>query len=294
MRLALLSAVVLCAWGCSSPPLIQDGGTPPDGGPHLLVDGGTDAGQDAGVDAGTDGGTDAGDGGLDGGPQALSCAVSAQDCDAGASCLFVEAGAKTACFSGACDLLRQDCGDKEKCDYATDDAGVTARACVPAGDAGVGERCPTLESPDGCRPGLVCVDSGDDAGTGLCERYCYADSDCAPDARCEELLRLDGTEEMPSLCVTIPPCDLLAQDCAEGTACYIGPTRPGCYPEGSVAVGGTCRVSSDCVQGAVCAQDGEGALTCRSLCGTAGAPACASGSCTPIQSPAPAGVGVCL
>jgi hypothetical protein len=270
--------------------LIQDGGTHPDGGPNVLSDGGRDAGWDAGHDAGPD----AGDGGPDAGPQAFSCAVAAQDCDGGQSCLFEENGAKTACFSGACDLLGQDCGEGQKCDYATDDAGVTARACVPAGDAGVGEPCPTLDSPEGCRPGLVCVDSGADAGTGVCARYCYADSDCAQDARCEELLRLEGTTEMPSLCVTLPRCDLLQQDCAAGSACYIGPTRPGCYPEGPVAVGGTCRVSSDCVKGAVCAQDGEGALTCRSLCGTSGAPACQSGSCTAMEAPAPAGVGVCL
>jgi hypothetical protein len=243
------------------------------------------------TDAGTDGGSEP-----DGGPPpAFTCAVAAQDCDGGQSCLYVQGGPTTACRAGACDLLRQDCADGELCGYRTDDAGVTARACLPAGSAEEGEPCPTRESPNGCAKGLICVDGEGDAGTGVCARLCYADSDCAAPASCEELLTLSGTPETPTLCVTLPACDLFAQDCsAAGAACYIGRSRPSCYPEGSVAMGGVCRRSSDCVKGAACAQDGQGQMTCRPLCTTDGSHPCATGSCAAAQSPAPEGVGVCL
>lgn len=282
MRRAPFVLLPLCFWACTAQPPRLDGGVPADGGPRIVVDGGEDAGADGGRDAG------------DAGPLPFACSVAAQDCDGGQRCLLVDGGPQTACLDGACDLVRQDCGAGLKCDYRVDDAGVAARACVPAGSAAEGEPCPTVADPDGCQPGAVCVDSGDDAGTGVCARLCNVDPDCPSEETCDTVLTLEGTAETPGLCTTLAGCDLFAQDCAAGMACYLGRARPGCYPEGRVALGGGCEASSDCVKGAACAQDAEGRRTCRPLCGTSGTPACASGTCEAAQAPAPAGVGVCL
>ena len=286
MRRLLLLLIPLSIWACKSTPTPPDGGAPADGGPHFVTDAGPDAGRDAGPDAG--------DGGPDGGPHALACSVVAQDCDAGASCLYVDGGPQTACLTGACDLLRQDCGGDQKCDYRRDDAGTTARACVAVGTAKEGEPCPTVEDPAGCAAGLLCVDAPGDAGTGVCGRLCNADPDCAPGQTCEERVGLDGTAETPSLCVALTPCDLFTQDCPTGSACYVGPSRPSCYPVGHVPLGGACAVSNDCGKGLVCAQDNQGALTCHALCETDGNTACVQGTCQAAQAPVPDGVGVCL
>jgi hypothetical protein len=235
--------------------------------------------QDAGADAGPDAGPP-------------SCAPDRQDCAAGESCLWVDGGVATACLAGTCDLIRQDCAAGQKCTYATD-AGVTARACMTEGSGEEGQRCPSASDPNGCKKGLLCVDPSGDGGTGVCMRLCYSDSNCTAPATCEEVLALEGTRETPTLCVALTACDLFAQSCGAGQACYLGHRQPVCYPQGSVAVGGSCTFSSDCVKGAQCAgESGHG--VCRQLCGTSGSPACSSGTCVPAQAPAPSGVGVCM
>ena len=281
LPLAIAAALVV-AVSCSksTPP------PPPDGGTRQ--DAGQDAGSDAGTDAGSDAGSDAGDSGTpDAGP--WSCTVPAQDCDAG-SCLFADGGPGTACFVGACDLVGQDCASGEKCSYQSD-GGVTYRACLTEGTANEGEACPTAQSPNGCVKGLICVAPGD-GGSGVCERFCYADSDCPSPETCEGVLTFAGTPESPSLCVTLQECDLLQQNCPDGQGCYLDLHHDGgaCLEEGSSPVGGPCSRSNDCVKGAAC--DGTG--TCRQLCGTSGTQACQSGTCEPASAPAPSGVGLCL
>lgn len=276
MRRALLIVVPMCWLACKAGTTGAVPGSIRDGGPDLRRDAGTD-------------------GGDDGGPEAFSCSVAAQDCDAGVSCLSVDGGPGTACLEGACDLVKQDCDAGSQCTYRTDDAGVTARACLPEGSADEGQPCPTEADPYGCKKGLLCIDSGDDAGTGVCARLCDADTDCTAPATCDEVLTLAGTVETPTLCIALPSCDLFAQDCSgSGSACYIGRSHPRCHPAGMVPVDGACEISSDCVKGAACAHDGTGHLRCRPMCGTSGSPVCISGTCTPAQSPAPAGVGICL
>ena len=261
-----LAVALVVVFSCSKSNPPPDGGTLPDGGT-------SDGGQ--------------GDGGPDAGPG--SCTVPSQDCDAG-SCLFADGGPSTACFEGACDLVRQDCNAGEKCSYQ-EDGGVTFRACLAEGTANEGEACPTAQSPNGCAKGLICVAPGD-GGAGVCQKLCYADSDCGSPETCEGVLAFSGTSESPSLCVNLTECDLLAQDCPAGEGCYLDLHHDGgaCLAEGSSPVGGSCTRSNDCVKGAAC--DGTG--TCRQLCGTAGSPACTSGTCTPASAPAPSGVGLCL
>jgi predicted small lipoprotein YifL len=268
--LAVVCALVAC--GAPRPPL-----PPPDASTPV------DAGQDAGVDAG---------GEVDAGDPAQACDVAAQDCEAGALCLPFQDGARagTACFMGGCDLLDGGCALVHKCAYAPVDGGGTERRCVAAGDDETGAPCTGTAVSDTCVAGNICLPQvAQDGGVeNACRRFCYRDGDCGEGQLCFGSVELDGTVERPRVCEDT--CDLLVQDCPAGRACYPGPLAPGCYPAGTMAVGGACTWSDECVPGAACTAQGS----CVALCGTDGSHPCAQGSCTPLSLPNATGVGACF
>jgi hypothetical protein len=116
-----------------------------------------------------------------------------------------------------------------------------------------------------------------------CRKFCYADSDCAPDY-CA--IAISGTQ----LHVCAQQCQVLeSSSCSvPGEACYLGSTLSGrttqqCSTAGSIAVGGACTYANDCVPGAICIipsdpDAGPGGV-CRQTCDLRGVDAGASPAC---------------
>ncbi|MFZ5470527.1 MAG: hypothetical protein ACOZIN_13910 [Myxococcota bacterium] len=249
------------------------------------TDGGDAGSPPANEDAGSDAGSRPDD----------QCSLSMQACDAGQSCLLTaleDGGQATRCAGGACDLVLQNCPVGEKCTYVSD-AGGFERGCAPEGTADEGSPCTGTPSSNTCRAGLVCAlrelpDGGVDTA---CARFCNTTAQCTSPKLCNVVLTLAGTAERPTLCGDPPPsCDLFAQDCQRlNDACYPSGSVAACFPEGTLGDGEACVYSNDCVKGSACTGGGNG-FTCRPLCGTGGAPACASGTCVSLLGFADVGV----
>ncbi|MDY7229616.1 hypothetical protein [Hyalangium rubrum] len=254
-----------------------------------------------GTDAGTrDGGSrPEEDAGHEPVPSPFTCEVSRQrGCDAGQSCLFrqlEDGGTGSQCFGGACDPVRQDCPDGQRCTYVRGDGG-TWRECVAEGTADEGAPCQLGASEplgiDTCKKGLFCTDVAlADGGTGFqCARLCHDTASCAAPRECNEVLRLPGTVELPLICgAPSQRCDLLAQDCESPLSCYPTTDSALCASTGNLSEGATCEFSNQCARGSACVRTGEG-LTCRPICRyPSGQPGCARGTCQPLQSNADAG-----
>ncbi|RJS18773.1 hypothetical protein DRW03_24225 [Corallococcus sp. H22C18031201] len=255
-----------------------------------------DSGQPSGPgrDAG-DGGSPLPDGGLNTTPSDFTCNVAKQEgCGAGTTCLFAQladGGTGSRCFAGACDAVRQDCPAGQRCTYATTSAGVTQRQCVAEGTTDEGGACtmsPDVSGPsfDTCKKGLFCKDEAlTDGGTGFfCRRLCDANTQCSAGTECNTVLRLQGTLELPLLCgPPARPCDALGQDCAAPLACYPSTQGPVCASRGTLSEGAACDFSNQCAPGSTCVRSGT-ELLCRPLCRfPTGSPACASGTCRPVD-----------
>lgn len=265
-------------------------------------DGHGGSGNDSGVaDAGPDGG-----GGDGGGPDAgePGCDVARQQgCDAGSLCLrsvASEGGQGGRCFPGECDPVAQDCPSGQKCTYVRQ-GDVASRRCVPDGTVTEGGACVSTTTPEGefhdtCKAGLYCVDQpASDGGTAFaCSRFCHGSEQCTAPRDCVEVLRFNGSDELPRVCGEPgPKCDPLAQNCASALGCYPSPqSGPVCVTAGSLEDGSPCTYSNDCRPGSACVKDGAG-LVCRRLCRSpSGEPACATGHCEPLQDFP--GVGACV
>ncbi|QRO01321.1 hypothetical protein JRI60_20990 [Archangium violaceum] len=268
----------------------NDSGTLADGGPGAKNDGG--------------GGTpDSGDG--DAGEVLSGCDVARQQgCDAGSLCLrgFLEDGGQgNRCFpADECDLVAQNCPEGDKCTYVRQGS-TTSRRCVRDQMVEEGGACQSTATPEGhfhdtCKAGLYCTDqtAADGGTTFTCQRFCYGSAQCTAPRDCIEVLRFEGSDELPRVCGEPgPKCDLLAQGCASSLGCYPS-TRSGpvCVPAGTVENGAPCTYSNDCRPGSACVRDGAG-LVCRALCRTpSGTPGCESGRCEPLQDFP--GVGACV
>ena len=276
------------------------GGGTADGG------GGGDAGTST-RDGGSDGGsTDNPDAGGDGGEEESGCNVSLQrGCDAGALCLrgLEDGGQGNQCFPGECGLVEQDCPTGSKCTYVLRGS-VTQRRCMPltASPVAEGASCQSQETPEGdfydtCDKGLYCTDrrGSDGSTTFTCQRFCYANAQCAAPRECLDVLSFTGSRELPRVCgESGPGCDLLAQGCGGSLGCYPSTRTSGavCVSAGTVADGAACTYSNDCRAGSACVKEGAGQV-CRRLCRSpSGTPTCTSGRCEPLQDFT--GVGACV
>lgn len=265
----------LAAGACTS-------ATPPKGG--AATDGGGDS-SDGGPGP-TDGGGAIADGGqpADGGPAdaglplSLGCDVASQDCGVdGGSCLWTSAtpdgGLGTACFAGACDVVKQDCPQGRQCTYVLNGT-VASRACVAEGQKDAGESCSPGTLAQSCMTGLVCVGSQGGADP-RCVRYCYRDADCPSGDACLGTISIAGTLEVPLYCR--PPyakCDLAAQNCqVQGEGCYPSTVGNVCLPAGSGAVGQPCNglIPNECVRAALCGRPPSATQdTCLAICANPG------------------------
>lgn len=261
---------------------VKDGGEPPPPPP----DGG--------------GGTDAGY------VSSFTCDVSGQlGCATGESCFYTDlqdGGTGSACFAGACDVVRQDCPSGQRCTYGVAN-GARSRMCVQDGASNEGDPCSLsggsgAQTFDTCKKGLYCIDTsgGEGAPTFQCQRFCHATAQCGAARECNEVLRLSDTGERPLVCgEPSPKCDLLAQDCASPLGCYPSET-PGaavCTGIGPRADGQACDFSNQCARGSACVGSGTPRV-CRPLCRTSsGGPGCASGTTCQALTDYP-GVGACV
>lgn len=253
---------------------------------------------------GTDGGTQpTEDGGLVPGNSDFACDVARQrGCGTGQSCFFYQlgdGGTGSGCFGGACDPVEQNCPGGQRCTYARGDGG-TFRACVAEGTKNENEPCQLASAEplgiDTCKKGLFCVDMPRPDGGAVfqCGRLCHGTDSCTTPLECNEVLRLNGTTELPLFCgAPSQRCDLLTQNCEGPLSCYPANGNALCATTGNLAEGSPCEFSNQCARGSACVRTGT-VLTCRPLCRLpSGQPGCPAGRrCEALQGIP--GAGACI
>ena len=171
--------------------------------------------------------------------------------------------------AGECDLFLQNCDPGEAC-YPTE----TEPECYSAGFKPEGGEC---NYANDCQEGLLCIGSDN-----RCHVMCSVDNSVDP--KCSDCASGHSSPlaGQANLGVCTPPpddCDLFAQDCREGLACYPDSTGVGsCLTAGGTAAGAACTSGNECVPGTVCADD-----KCLHLCDRA-APNCPAEvpNCAPV------------
>jgi len=266
MRLALLVAIALGAFGCGSENPQTDVGRIDGGGgdggdldtsgldaPALDTSGlDAPAADTAGLDAP---GTDAS--GADGGLVSMPCVA-----------------------TGACDPFDPtSCSDGESCRL-----GATGTECMALFStvAAAGEVC---TRSDGCEPGTLCLDFGEGF---VCHLMCPDGSIgfCGAGQACGGGLG----DTCVRVCRPTPvPCDIYAQDCVDPElACVLvthadtGERYTGCRPPGPLTEGETCGTGvGTCERGLVCIRV-TGVSSCRSVCSDDGPDCTAPQACTGV------------
>ncbi|KIG13856.1 hypothetical protein DB30_07511 [Enhygromyxa salina] len=176
---------------------------------------------------------------------------------------------------GACDPLKQDCSNGEKCvPYASSGSTWDAFKCVPTlGNQATGEACTyagPIEATDDCDDQSYCwnVMDVDGEGVGTCHAFCTGTWDapmCPPMSAC--IITSGG---VPALC--LPTCDPVAQDCEEGQACYWNSNGFRCmFTNEDIPPGEACSYINDCAAGSHCTTaeltpNCEGGNCCMPFC----------------------------
>jgi hypothetical protein len=179
-----------------------------------------------------------------------------------------------------CDNFAQDCPVGEKCvPYSTTSTNWDDNKCVPVlGDQKPGEPChysDTSSSTDDCDATSFCWDLMDVEGEniGTCAPFCTGTPDnpeCPDSPGCTDYNCPIFSDGSINLC--IKTCDPLAQDCAQGLACYWASNSFNCiYSPTQLRIGEVCGFINDCVGGAVCTDSEQlpncaGAACCTPFC----------------------------
>jgi hypothetical protein len=193
--------------------------------------------------------------------------------------------------SAQCNVVTQaPCALSQKCAYTGAPA---LRLCVSNGTLPENAACPPVGA-DQCVRGTICaVIPGADAGR--CYRSCDTAADCTSGSGCDNSLTINGTTERPKFCGG-EACNPLLQNCGSPIeACGVGSSYDAgtCRLAGPVVDGGSCVMSSDCTEGTECAGQ-PGNYFCKRLCARdGGMPSCPTGTCSAMNGPVPAYVGVC-
>lgn len=230
------------------------------------IDGGADgsAGNGGAAGNGASGGTGAtgGSGGASGSGGAPS--------DGGASC---PAGSATN-VTGACDLLKQDCGGGLTCRIQQEDGGAWTAACVDLGDGPkqLGEGCANHAE---CAAGLSCA-------LAKCTRPCCSEQEAAicGTGSCDLQITYDTGAGAPfmTVCTFSPPCTPWTGDCPPGpeSDCHLAANGklacsfPNYATDGGSTLGQPCQFLNDCADSQQC-DFASGSGVCRWLCKVAGA-----------------------
>ena len=211
-----------------------------------------------------------------------------------------------------CDPFAQDCPEGHKCvPYRNaEDGWWVGEKCVPVtGEQGVGEPCTydgAVEATDDCDASSHCWDtmSVDGQMIGTCLAFCGGSVDapeCPPGSGC-----MISGDLIIALCK--PSCDPLAQDCAEGLACFWAVGDFHCiFTTEDIPAGEPCAYINDCAPGLVCLNadvlpECAGSACCGAFCdltlGDAQCQVAAPGTaCLPFfEDPPPVyeDVGVCM
>lgn len=247
------SLLILLCVSCGTPPVAESGSEVESGGSSSSDDGSTDGGSSSdSTDATTD------DGSMTGG---TSLCLPVTDMP-----VFLD-----------CDPFAQDCPEGEKCvPYASSGGSWDANKCVAVqGTQAVGEPCifgGIVEATDDCDADSFCwnVQEVDGEMVGSCHGFCGGSADmpeCPEGFEC-----LISSEPIVTLC--FPQCDPVAQNCADGLACYWTAGTFTCAPPlepPGIPPGQPCGFINDCEPGSLCLDasvvpDCAGASCCTSVC----------------------------
>lgn len=187
------------------------------------------------------------------------------------SCEYAPTGDFTPDAVDQCDLFAQDCSDGQACFLTADGA-----QCYDPGMSSCGEPCEFLND---CQPGQICA-----GAPSRCLAMCEPGSACPGAAQCAAL------SDRADVGVCVPtepgqPCDLQAQDCEGGEACYLINGSPECAPPTADAVGAgeRCAVANGCQPGLICVGVDIDNLSCRRPCAASEAAGCGDGEvCQPL------------
>ena len=145
----------------------------------------------------------------------------------------------------SCNAITQTgCEATENCTYTASDDKPT---CLPEGEAAYGEACDKI----GCKRGICLSINGTDT---VCYKFCKTSGHCDAGVKCQELT--DAPYKVCEVSEVYDKCDLLAQNCPDGKACYLaGQPTPVCLPAGSKPAGESCQGSGECVPSTICYAD---------------------------------------
>lgn len=196
-------------------------------------------------------------------------------------------GGHCAPVKGACDVVLQDCPDKDgkpqECVVTGADASY-ATACQPAQPSQALPRgrscCPGAANP--CLPGLTCVgDPCVDGGpvTGRCSPACCEGDDTAcgqsdPEGisgACDITLFVEDDTEIHRVCSYRERCRPFGQGatCKPGQTCLVEDKlgSAGCINSFNKTLGEACKYGNDCADGLLCLTlVGEDGGVCRMQC----------------------------
>jgi len=162
-----------------------------------------------------------------------------------------------------CSVFAQDCEDAAMACYAD--------GCFTAGTGKLGEECSGMAR---CEKGLVCSEGG--GSKMLCHEACNPNTG-GPEPKCHlkcpgnfaTLIDQDGKSLGVGVCQQDDmedDCDLAAQNCPMGQACYWTNNKPRCRDAGTTAIGTMCSSDTECVKGAICWPVGT---KCKAICNPA-------------------------
>jgi hypothetical protein len=168
-----------------------------------------------------------------------------------------------------CEPLAQDCPDGQKCVPHQSDGGLYGtNKCVPVlGDGAPGEPCTpgTAEETDDCDASSVCWYLGESGGvvSGTCQPLCTGSPEqpsCPDGWYCS-----DYGDDVRYICEWM--CDPIAQNCADGEACYGSNTEDFlCLNAGNRPAGEWCSYTNDCAPGVLCLPTCAGESCCTGIC----------------------------
>ncbi len=164
----------------------------------------------------------------------------------------------------------------------------------PDTDGGVQEHSPDASVPG---PDEGCVPESDQDFCSRLEKACgtiTAADNCGASrtvSACGTCPASQTCSEATNQCVDEPgACDVHAQDCTTGQACYVTATSSACMTTGTRAVGSSCSAVNDCVKGALCINAGAGGQCFQACDPSSSTPACGAQTCERIGDD----LGICM
>jgi hypothetical protein len=174
-----------------------------------------------------------------------------------------------------CSLWDQDCLEGDKCMPWANDGGNSWNdtKCVPIdpNPRDVGESCMVegnaVSGIDNCVEGAMCFYVDPETNEGECIAFCEGNE---AEPTCDDPCTFCNITSEGILTLCLSSCDPIAQDCADGLACYPINDTFACAPDAGGemgSIGEACEFLNVCDPGSLCAEatmlpDCEGAAGC--------------------------------